>query len=291
MKWNPGGESPDIEDRRGEGSGGGGGFGIGGKSLGCGGFLLLLVLSLVFKKNFFALLSSDGAAPQGPPAASDRERSPQDRAPQTRETQFVAFALDDIQKTWDQILKGRYQHAKLVLFTDGIGSSCGFARTASGPFYCSEDQKVYLDLGFFEELKGRLGAGGEFAQAYVIAHEVGHHVQDLTGLLDKVHAAEERGGRSRGSDLSVRTELQADCLAGVWAHSTQERGILENGDVESGMNAAAAVGDDRLQRMATGRVQPETFTHGTSEQRVRWFRTGLKSGDPNACDTFSAARP
>ncbi|MEO6325809.1 MAG: neutral zinc metallopeptidase [Thermoanaerobaculia bacterium] len=287
MKWTPGGSSSDVEDRRGQ-SGGGGGFSFGGRSIGCGGFLLLLVLSIVFKKNFFALLSTDGGSgTQAPSVATDSEHP----APATRESQFVNFAIDDIQKTWDQVLKGRYQHAKLVLFTDATSSSCGFARSASGPFYCPEDQKVYLDLGFFQQLKGQLGAGGEFAQAYVIAHEVGHHVQDLMGLLGKVHAEQESGDKRRASDLSVRTELQADCLAGVWAHSTQERGILESGDIESGMNAAAAVGDDRLQKMSTGRVQPESFTHGSSEQRVRWFKTGMASGNPNACDTFSVQRP
>jgi hypothetical protein len=290
MKWLPGGQSADIEDRRGEG--GGGGFGFGGMRIGCGGFLLLLVLSFLFKRDFFALLSG-GSSPR-PPAATDRARpGPEGNAtdPDRREVEFVSFALDDVQKTWDRVLSGRYRHAKLVLFTDGIDSACGFAQTASGPFYCPGDQKVYLDLGFFEELRGRLGAGGEFAQAYVIAHEIGHHIQDLTGLLEKVHAAEERGGRRHAGDLSVRTELQADCLAGVWGHSTRERGILESGDVESGMNAAAAIGDDRLQRMATGHVQPESFTHGTSEQRVRWFRRGLDQGTPEACDTFSVDRP
>jgi hypothetical protein len=253
--------------------------------LGIGGFILLAVLSLIFKKNFFALLSTDsGSAPTaGAPVSQD----PKDQ----REVQFVSFVLDDVQKTWDKVLAGRYRHAKLVLFTNGIDSACGFAQTASGPFYCPEDKKVYLDIGFFDELKGRLGAGGEFAQAYVVAHEVGHHVQNLLGLLSRAEEAQQRGDRRSASDISVRTELQADCLAGVWGHSTSERGILENGDVEAGLGAAAAVGDDRLQKMATGRVQPESFTHGSSGQRVKWFKRGLDQGTPNACDTFSVPSP
>jgi predicted metalloprotease len=279
MRWTPGGTSEDVEDRRGAGGG------RGGMRLGIGGFILIAALSLIFRKNFFALLSTDsGSAPTaGAPASQDPKEQ--------RQVQFVSFVLDDVQKTWDKILSSRYRHAKLVLFTNGIDSACGFAQTASGPFYCPDDKKVYLDIGFFDEMKGRLGAGGEFAQAYVVAHEVGHHVQNLLGLLGRAEEAQQRGDRRSASDISVRTELQADCLAGVWGHSTSERGILESGDVEAGLGAAAAVGDDRLQRMATGRVQPESFTHGSSGQRVKWFKRGLDQGTPNACDTFSVPSP
>ena len=260
MRWTPGNESADIEDRRGSS---GGGFGFGGAPLGIGGFILLLVLSLLFKRNFFALFdnSQQPATSTRPVAESQGEH---------QEVQFVSFVLDDAQNTWAQILGPQYRHAKLVLFRDAIQSACGFAQTASGPFYCPNDEKIYLDLGFFEELRDKFGAQGDFAQAYVIAHELGHHIQKLTGT-------NMREG--------VPLELQADCYAGIWGHSTAQRNILESGDVDEGLNAAASVGDDRIQRMSGRAVNPETFTHGSAKQRAYWFKRGLDSGRPDDCDT------
>jgi predicted metalloprotease len=201
----------------------------------------------------------------------------------------VSFVLDDLQETWAGLLPG-YEDAKLVLFRGAVQSGCGFAQSAMGPFYCPLDGKVYIDLGFYEDLHARFGAPGDFAQAYVLAHEIGHHVQRLTGIEREMRAAQ--GSRPElANELSVRLELQADCLAGVWGHSTGRRDILERGDVEEGLNAAAAIGDDRIQRQQMGGVRPEAFTHGSSAQRVAWFRRGLESGDPEACDTFAASGP
>jgi predicted metalloprotease len=277
MRWTPGGVSSDIEDRR--GSSGGGGFGFGGMHIGIGGAVILLVLSLIFHKNFFALLGTgDTSTPQ------QASRPVQETPEEHRSVQFVSFVLDDVQNTWAQTLPG-YRHAKLDLFRDQIQSACGFAQSASGPFYCPEDEKVYIDLGFYDELKQRFGAPGDFAQAYVIAHEIGHHVQKLQGIEQQVHQLMENN-RSQRNTLSVRLELQADCYAGVWGHSTQQRGIIDNADIEQGLNAAAAIGDDRLQRMAGRTVNPESFTHGSSQQRVEWFQRGLQSGRVEDCDTF-----
>jgi predicted metalloprotease len=265
MRWTPGGESSDIEDRRGSS-----GFGFGGVPIGIGGAVVLLILSLVFGKNFFAIF-------QGSPSSTTSESRPVEQSPQeSREVQFVSFVLDDAQSTWEKILRDRYRHAKLVLFRDAISSACGFAQAASGPFYCPIDEKVYLDLGFFDEMRDRFAATGDFAQAYVITHEIGHHVQKLLGI--------QRHGRS----ASVAIELQADCFAGIWAHSTSQRNILESGDVEEGLTAAAAVGDDRLQRMSGRRINPDSFTHGSSQQRAAWFRRGFDSGRIEDCDTFRA---
>lgn len=287
MRWTPGGTSGDIEDRRDEGGGGGGGFGFGGLHLGIGGIIILFVLSLIFRQNFFALLSGGGASPSGsavvqPNPARDEAEKPL--------VQFVSFVLDDTQKTWAEILPQQagtpYRHAKLVLFREATQSGCGGADAATGPFYCPEDEKVYIDLGFYDELKQRFGAPGEFAQAYVLAHEVGHHIQKLTGIEAKVRHLQDQNPQSV-NPLSVSMELQADCFAGVWAHSTQQRGLLESGDVESALGAASAVGDDHIQKMTRGRVQPETFTHGSSEQRMNWFNKGLNSGSIQACNTFA----
>ena len=297
MRWNRDEEvSADIEDRRGEGGGGGGfGFGGGGMRLGCGGIILLAVLSLVFKKNFFALLDSNPSADAGRPSAVDVTRSgpPSARSSEEQErVKFVSFVVDDVQKTWDAEfpkLGGTYRHAKLDLYRDAIRSGCGFAESAIGPFYCPADRKVYLDLGFFDELRSRFGAPGEFAVAYVIAHEFGHHVQTLLGIDEKMRRAQDERP-SLKNELSVRLELQADCLAGVWGHASGERGILEKGDVESGLAAAAAVGDDRLQKAATGRVTPETWTHGSSKARQAWFTRGFQTGQVGACDTFAQPR-
>jgi uncharacterized protein len=290
MRWTPGGTSQDVEDRRDQGGGGGfgGGFGGGGMRIGLGGLLVLFVLSLIFKQNFFALLGGGGAPPTGSAVAS---RPAPGRDEQEKPlVQFVSFVLDDTQKTWDQLLPQQagapYRHAKLVLFRDYTQSGCGGAESATGPFYCPADEKVYIDLGFYDELKQRFGAPGEFAQAYVLAHEIGHHVQKLIGIEGKVRQLQQRNPQA-GNALSVRMELQADCLAGVWAHSTQQRGLLDPTDVKSALGAAAAVGDDHIQKMSRGSVQPETFTHGSSEQRMSWFQKGLDSGSIAACNSFA----
>ena len=286
MRWTPGGQSGDIEDRRSEG-GGGGGFGGGGLRMGLGGLIVLFVLSLIFKQNFFALL---GGGSSSPGSAVVSQPDPTRDASEKPLVQFVSFVLDDAQKTWTEILPQQagtpYRHAKLVLFRDATQSACGGADSATGPFYCPGDEKVYIDLGFYDELKRRFGAPGEFAQAYVLAHEIGHHVQKITGVESKVRRLQQ-SNPGAGNQLSVAMELQADCLAGVWAHSTQQRGLLDAGDVQSALGAAAAVGDDHIQSMSRGRVQPETFTHGSSEQRMTWFRKGLDSGSIAACNTFA----
>ncbi|HEX2329473.1 MAG TPA: neutral zinc metallopeptidase [Candidatus Angelobacter sp.] len=285
MRWTPGGRSDDLEDRRDESYGGGGFGGFGMPHIGIGGILILLILSLVFKRNFFTLLSGGGG---GAGAPITRNADPERDAREEPEVRFVSFVLDDAQKTWEQILPSegaRYRHAKLVLFRNYTYSGCGTAQSATGPFYCPSDEKVYIDLGFYDELKSRFGAPGQFAQAYVLAHEIGHHVQKLIGVEQRVHTLQQNDPGSANS-LSVRLELQADCLAGVWAHSTQQRDLLEAGDVESALGAASAVGDDRLQRMATGHVSPETFTHGSSAQRTQWFKRGLNQGTIESCNTF-----
>jgi len=282
MKWTPGGESEDIEDRRDDS--GGGGFEIGGVHVGIGGAIVLAILSFVFRTNLFSLLGNGGVST----TAVSRPNPARDAAEKPL-VEFVSFVLDDVQKTWTEILPEQtgthYRHAKLVLFRDATDSGCGNAQSATGPFYCPEDEHVYIDLSFFDELNRRFGAPGQFAQAYVLAHELGHHVQKLTGIEGKVRRLQENNSREV-NHLSVKLELQADCFAGIWAHSTQQRGLLEKGDVESALGAAAAVGDDRLQKMSTGRVSPESFTHGTSEQRMHWFNAGLRNGTITACNTF-----
>ena len=285
MRWTPGGVSDDVEDDRSSSSGGGGGGFPGGIHIGIGGILILLVLSFIFKRDLLTPFlggSSTTESTQSAPA------TPQQGAAEQREVQFVSFVLDDVQNTWTKIIPN-YRHAKLVLYRGGIDSACGLAQTATGPFYCPGDEKVYLDLSFFNELKNQLGASGEFAQAYVIAHEIGHHVQKIVGTEQKVREEVGSNPKMRNA-ISVRVELQADCYAGVWANSTQRRDLLETGDVDSAMNAAAAVGDDHLQKMETGRVMPDKFTHGTSAQRTYWFQQGFTAGSPTACDTFSASQ-
>jgi len=285
MRWSPGGRSSDIEDDRDQSSSGGGGFSFGGIHIGIGGFVILLILSLVFKRNFLSLVGIGGdsspTAISQPDTARDQKEEPL--------VQFVSFVTDDAQKTWTQILSQQgvtYRHAKVVLFRDRIDSACGMARSASGPFYCPEDEKVYIDLSFYDELKQRFGAPGEFAEAYVLAHELGHHVQKLIGVEEKVHAAQEQNPRA-ANQLSERLELQADCFAGVWGHSTDQRKLLDPGEAREGLNAAAAVGDDRLQRVAGRSVNPDTFTHGSSQQRMNWFQKGFSTGEMNACNTFA----
>jgi hypothetical protein len=253
-----------------------------------GGVVVLLMLSLLFGQDFMSLLNvglGGGAAlpsATGPTAgvASAEEENTVD---------FVSFVLDDLQATWTRVLPRlgqRYLETRLVLFRDAIDSACGFASAASGPFYCPGDARVYIDLAFFEELHRRFGAPGDFAQAYVLAHEVGHHVQNVLGIESQVRQL-QRSQPSLQNELSVMMELQADCFAGVWGYSAAQREMLERGDVEEGLNAAAAIGDDRIQRQSTGRVNPESFTHGSSQQRMQWFRQGLDTGDPNGCDTYS----
>jgi predicted metalloprotease len=280
MKWTPGGRR-NIEDRRGSS---GTALRMGG--LGLGGALLLVVLSLVTGVDFMSLdpgggapMPQTGIEPSGPVTASPEEE---------RLVDMVDAVVDDGQRMWGELLGGRYQPTRAVLFRDAIDSACGFAQSATGPFYCPADRKIYLDLGFFDELHRRLGAPGDFAQAYVLAHELGHHVQTVLGIESDVRQrqAVDEGLRN---ELSVRMELQADCLAGVWGHHANRGGgrvQLETGDIEEGLTAAAAIGDDRLQRMQTGRVAPDRFTHGTSQQRVEWFTRGLRSGDPDVCNTF-----
>ncbi|MGH9502078.1 MAG: KPN_02809 family neutral zinc metallopeptidase [Terriglobales bacterium] len=283
MRWSPGGSSDDVEDRRDES--GGGGFRPGGLHVGLGGVVVLFVLSLIFKRDFLSLLSTDsvgtgGTAVSQPDPARDQQEKPL--------VDFVTFVLNDTQNTWSQILPAQgtpYRHAKLVLFRDAYDSACGMAQSATGPFYCPEDEKVYIDLGFYDELKQRFGAPGEFAEAYVLAHEIGHHVQKLLGIEGKMRAAQQRNPQA-ANQLSVALELQADCFAGVWGHSTQQRNLLDPGDVDSGLKAAAAVGDDRVQRMSRGTVNPETFTHGSSAQRVEWFQRGFQDGTIASCNTF-----
>jgi len=284
MDWTPGGVSNDIEDRRDEGGGGGGGFGFG--HLGIGGVIIVGLLSLLFHRNLFTLFS--GGAVESVRTVPNRQLDQREQP----EVEFVSFVLKNVQDNWTRVLPQEangvpYRHAKLVLFRDATYSGCGTAREAVGPFYCPEDEKVYLDLGFFDELRTRFQAPGEFAQAYVIAHEIGHHVQKILGIEPKVHALMERRP-DEANPLSVRLELQADCLAGVWGYATEQQKIVHSSDVESALGAAAAVGDDRLQRMATGRVSPESFTHGTSAQRVSWFKRGLESGRISACNTFQS---
>jgi predicted metalloprotease len=287
MKWLPGGESEDIEDVRDESGGGGGGFQLGGGHIGIGGIIVLLVLSYFFKTNLFALLDTGGSGNTTAPVSRPDPARDQAEKPLV---QFVSFVLDDTQKQWTQLLPEQtrtpYRHAKLVLFRDYWQSGCGGAESATGPFYCPEDEKVYIDLSFFDELSRRFGAPGQFAQAYVLAHELGHHVQKILGIEGKVQELRSRDSRT-SNPLSVKLELQADCFAGVWAHSTEQRGLLEKGDAESALSAASAVGDDHLQKMSTGRVSPESFTHGSSAQRMQWFKAGMDGGKVSACNTFS----
>ncbi len=281
MKWTPDGDNSDIEDRRDQGGGGGGGFQLGGRHIGIGGILVLGALSLIFKRDlltpFIGGSSGPVATSTADPAKTAAESSP--------EVQFVTFVFNDVQKSWQQALPN-YRHAKLVLFRDQTESGCGTAEEATGPFYCPGDEKVYIDLGFYDELKQRFGAPGQFAQAYVLAHELGHHIQKLTGIEAKVRAAQERNP-SQVNALSVRLELQADCLAGVWAKTTEQRDILESGDVDSALGAAAAVGDDRIAKMAGRRVSPDSFTHGSAADRTKWFKTGMQGGTIDSCNTFN----
>jgi hypothetical protein len=292
VKWRPGRRSENLEDRRGADSGArgiriGSGSSVRGLrrgGLGIGGILLLVVLSLVFGQDFLGLLEGGSPTALSPDDAVAPIADPAEEAL----VGLVSTVLDDSQAFWRAQFatqRGQYQDAKLVLFRDATGTACGYGQSASGPYYCPPDQRVYIDLAFFQELAERFGAPGDFAQAYVLAHEIGHHVQNLTGVSERVQRARQAGA-ANANELSVRLELQADCYAGVWAHSAAQRGLLDPGDVQEGLAAAAAVGDDRLQRASTGRVNPESWTHGSAAQRSEWFQRGLQRGEPAACDTF-----
>jgi hypothetical protein len=252
------------------------------------GILAVLVIGAFMLFGGGRILSGGGGDTQ---RAQGEQAAPAARAQDAELVQFVSFVLDDAQANWRQIFAqrgGEYRNAKLVLFSDATQSGCGYGDAATGPFYCPADERVYIDLSFYRELASRFGAPGDFAQAYVVSHEIGHHVQNLLGDSGRVHRA-SRSEREGPQGLSVRLELQADCYAGIWAHSTARRDLLEQGDIDEGLAAAAAVGDDRLQRQATGTVNPETWSHGSSQQRSRWFKRGHQSGKVEDCDTFRAS--
>ncbi len=292
MRWDDKGPSEDLEDRRGEsGGGGGGGFRLGGGKLGIGGFLVLLVLSVIFKTDLTGALGGGGGvqmpgASQEAPANSGPVQS---SAEETQLAKFLSFVLDDTQANWTRIFAAggaEYPRTRLVLFRNQVNTGCGGAQSATGPFYCPADQKVYIDLGFYDELRRRFGAPGDFAQAYVLAHEIGHHVQNVLGTEKKMRQAQQRNPDAR-NELSVRLELQADCYAGIWAKSAQQQGRLEEGDIDEALKAASAVGDDRISEMTGSDIRPESFTHGSADQRMAWFRRGFDGGRIESCDTFS----
>jgi hypothetical protein len=289
MRWERGSSNRNIEDRRGmRVGGGGGGFRMGG-GMGLGGLVLMLVLSLVFGRNLF-----DGGSTAAVPTQSSGEVGApvSETASEAESRELSTWVLNNAQARWAQLLpqafNQQYRDARLVFFRQVVQSGCGTAQSAMGPFYCPLDERAYIDLGFYDELRERFGAPGDFAQAYVLAHEIGHHVQNVLGTSNRVRELQERR-RDQANALSVRLELQADCFAGVWANGIRAEGRLDPGDVEEGLGAAAAVGDDRLQRQSAGSVNPESFTHGTSEQRMTWFRRGFENGDPRNCDTFAGS--
>ena len=293
MKWEGQRQSDNVEDRRGEGGGRGGGFRVGGgRGIGLGSIVIALVAGWIFGINpltLLGVLGGDGGVIEAPTA----QQAPAQRPPAGDEVAaFVSTVLADTEDVWGAVMQSggaAYREPKLVLFRGAVGTACGTGQSAMGPFYCPGDQKVYLDLGFFDTLRSRMGAPGDFAQAYVISHEVGHHVQNLLGITGKVDGMRGRVPEAQMNALSVRVELQADCFAGVWAHHSQKgKGWLERGDVDEAMNAAAQIGDDMLQRKTQGTVVPESFTHGSSQQRQSWFRRGLESGSVGQCNTFDA---
>ncbi len=293
MKWDEGHESPDVIDKRGQGGGGGGGLGL----LGLipfvtrfrGGWVVaLLIVGFVVWGGFKGL----GGSSPDPSGTTTTSAAGAAHKTDDKKAQFVAFVLDDTQNTWKQEFAKRgktYRNAKLVMFTGSTQTACGGGQAAQGPFYCPADERVYIDLSFYNELEQRFGAKGDFAQAYVIAHEIGHHVQKQLGISDKVSNA--RGNQRGEEGNSVRLELQADCFAGMWAKASDDKKILDPGDIDEALGAAAAIGDDRIQKQSGGRVNPETWTHGSSAQRSRWFKTGYARGDMDACDTFAATAP
>jgi predicted metalloprotease len=301
MRWGDMRESQNVEDRTGTPGPGGGGFGFGGMKLGIGSLILIVIGSLIFGINpleILGLLGGGAPAPQQTapapgygPKTGPGTAAPSQAKPENQDTAFSRRVLGDTEDVWTAVFKAggtRYEPPKLVLFRGGVRSACGQASAAVGPFYCSGDRTLYLDTVFFQELHNRFGAPGDFAQAYVIAHEVGHHVQNLLGTMRQFDAQSQRADTRTKNDLSVRLELQADCYAGVWGFFAQKRNLLEAGDVEEGLRAAAAVGDDQIQRRTQGYAVPESFTHGSAQQRMRWFKVGFDSGDLRTCNTFEA---
>ena len=312
MDWTPGGTSSDIEDRRDDsGGGGGGGFGFGGGGgggIGIIGFIVLLVISLITGHNFLGSVLSGGGGQQssqynqpyqpGPSQGQSSAYGPsgsgvahQHPAGEDRDVQLISFVLDDAQKTWTGIFQGMgkpYRHAKLVLYRGATYSGCGTAQSQTGPFYCPQDEKIYIDLSFWDELKQFGGSTAEFAQAYVITHELGHHIQKLLGIEGKESRLAQQDPSER-NPLSVDLELQADCFSGVWGHSTEQRGIVHPDDITSALSAAAAVGDDHLEKMSGRSVSPESWTHGSSASREQWFKSGLNGGTVESCETFSGS--
>jgi hypothetical protein len=295
MRWESGRRSDNIEDIRGQRTG----FGGRGVKLGGVGMIIAFIAALILGVDPFALMSTveTVTAPPSVPPQATRPAPGQGvpgTAPKDEQAEFVSVVLADTEDTWGQIFSAggkRYQPPKLVMFSGVVQSACGMTSAAAGPFYCPADRKVYIDLDFFRELDRRFGAPGDFARAYVIAHEVGHHVQNLLGIAGQVHNLQTRASEQQANALSVRMELQADCLAGVWGHhANRQRQLLEPGDVEEGLRAAAAIGDDSIQKRTAGYVRPESWTHGSSDMRVRWFKRGLQSGRVEQCDTFQAAQ-
>lgn len=282
MQWRGRRQSGNVDDQRGSGGGGIGGFAFKG---GLGTIVVVVVLSLITRQNPLEILSQING---GDGAATTEQSDYQPSAQEDSLAQFVRVVLADTEDVWHKLIRD-YREPRLTMFTGGVQSGCGSASSATGPFYCSEDEKVYIDLSFYQDLQDRFNAPGDFAQAYVIAHEVGHHVQHLMGITDKVHASRESLSEVEYNKMSVKLELQADFLAGVWAHHAQAMGnIIDPGDIDEALNAASAIGDDRLQKQAQGEVVPDSFTHGTSAQRMRWFRKGYETGDINQGDTFNA---
>jgi uncharacterized protein len=290
MLWRGGRRSTNVEDRRGFGGGGFRGGG-GGRMIGGGfGLIAVIVIGLLFGVDPMTLLSQLEGGGTG---YVQQDASTQPVPEDDERAQFVSAVLADTEDTWGAIFSARgdtYQEPRLVLFSGRVDSACGMAAAAMGPFYCPRDQRVYIDLSFYDEMKQRFEAPGDFAQAYVIAHEVGHHVQNLFGIMNQVENATQGMSEEQQNEMSVRVELQADCFAGVWAHNANQRNIVEPGDVDEALNAASAIGDDRLQQQSQGRVVPDSFTHGTSAQRARWFKRGMDSGDIDTCDTFEASQ-
>jgi uncharacterized protein len=285
MRWEGQRESDNVEDRRGMAP-----ARVGGGRLGIAGIILLLAVSYFTGINPVTLLNMLNGVQEITDSSAPPESAPTG-SPDDQLGKFASTVLADTETTWRQLLGPQYEDPRLVLFTGAVHSACGTTSSAVGPFYCPSDHKVYLDLSFFNDMARRLGAPGDFAQAYVIAHEVGHHVQNVMGIAEKVRRLQRQASEREGNALSVRMELQADCFAGVWGyHAKRERNLIEPGDFEAGLKAAAAIGDDRLQKMGQGYVQPESWTHGSSEQRMTWLRKGLETGDPKACDTFASNR-
>ncbi len=282
MRWRDLRQSGNVEDRR----------GMSGRGLAVGGIGTVVIMIVAFFLGIDPrkLLNSGGDTSPAPGTQATRPMSAEEK--EMRD--FTGAVLGSTEDVWSEIFRqqgGQYAEPKLTLFDEQVRSACGLSSAAVGPFYCPGDQKVYLDLSFFRELQTRFRAPGDFAQAYVIAHEIGHHIQNLTGTMNRVNQLQARGGEREANQLSVRLELQADCYAGVWGHYAQRRGILEQGDVEEALRAATAIGDDQLQKQSQGYVVPDSFTHGSSEQRMRWFHKGLETGDIRQCDTFNARSP